>query len=282
MPFIIDDIAVAAVTAEAATAATGSVAAVEAGSVAAVEAGPVAAVEATTAELSVAAESTIATESTAAIDVVPEISNIAEVPTIEGDLICPETESTINVLDDAFFDEFPVSETSDIPLDNTGLDKNVFYDEFPSEISTDQNPVTESISESSQEINAPMSYEELCETRECGGSYKELKNEGWGWNDNPPHEIHHMPADSASHLEREEGPAIAIDYSDHQQTASCGSSREAKEYRAVQKELIENGDFRGALQMDIDDLHDKFGDKYDEAISQMLDYVDKLEQAGKI
>lgn len=91
-----------------------------------------------------------------------------------------------------------------------------------------------------------------------------------------------MPADSASHLEREDGPAIAIDYTDHQQTASCGSSRDAKEYRAVQKELIDNGDFRGALQMDIDDLRDKFGDKYDNAISQMLNYVEKLEQAGKI
>ena len=34
--------------------------------------------------------------------------------------------------------------------------------------------------------------------------------------------------------------------------------------------------------MDIDDLRDKFGDKYDDAIVEMLDYVDRLEQEGKI
>lgn len=254
----------AVVTTEAVTAAESSVA-----------------VEATTAELT-AAESTIATEATTALDVATEGSSLTEAPAIEGDFICPETENTIDLSDEAFVEEFPVPECSDIPSEIGELDDNVFYDEFPSEIPSEPNSFTETISNGSQEINTPKSYEEFCETRDCGGSYKDLKNEGWGWNDNPPHEIHHMPADSASHLEREDGPAIAIDYTDHQQTASCGSSREAKEYRAMQKELIDNGDFRGALQMDIDDLHDKFGDKYDEAISQMLDYVDKLEQAGKI
>ncbi len=282
MPFIVDDLAVAAVTAEAATAATETAGAVEAatGATTVETAISTTAAEATTtAELSEAAEST---RTISASDVVSESSTLADLPTIEGDLTCPGTVSNVDMLDSALVDEFPVYETSDLPSGTEGFNENVFYDEFPSKNSLDQNPVTETISESSQEINDPKSYEELCETRECGGSYKELKNEGWGWNDNPPHEVHHMPADSASHLEREEGPAIAIDYSDHQQTASCGSSREAKEYRAEQKELIDSGDFRGALQMDIDDLHDKYGDKYDEAISQMLDYVDKLEQAGKI
>jgi phosphoglycerate kinase len=91
-----------------------------------------------------------------------------------------------------------------------------------------------------------------------------------------------MPADSSSNLERHEGPAIVMDYNDHKQTASCGSSREAKEYRAAQKELIDQRKFKEALQMDIDDIHDKFGDKYDEAISQMLEHVDRLEKIGKI
>lgn len=40
--------------------------------------------------------------------------------------------------------------------------------------------------------------------------------------------------------------------------------------------------FREALQMDIDDIHDKFGDKYDDAINEMLEYVDQLEQEEKI
>lgn len=111
-----------------------------------------------------------------------------------------------------------------------------------------------------------------------GGSYKEVKENSEG----DTHEVHHMPADSASPLERNDGPAIKMEKEDHRQTASCGNSREAREYRAQQQELIEQGKFREALQMDIDDIRDKFGDKYDDAIAEMLEYVDKLEQEGKI
>ncbi len=111
-----------------------------------------------------------------------------------------------------------------------------------------------------------------------GGSYKDIKKDS----DGETHEVHHMPADSASHLERDDGPAIRMEKEDHRQTASCGNSREAREYRAKQKELIDQGKFREALQMDIDDIHEKFGDKYDEAIAEMFEYVDKLEAEGKI
>ena len=111
-----------------------------------------------------------------------------------------------------------------------------------------------------------------------GGSYSEVKKNSNG----EKHEVHHMPADSASHLERGDGPAIKMDKCDHRQTASCGHSREAIEYCKIQKELIEQGKFREALQMDIDDIRDKFGSKYDDAISEMLEYVDKLEMEGKI
>lgn len=111
-----------------------------------------------------------------------------------------------------------------------------------------------------------------------GGSYAEVKKHS----DGETHEVHHMPADSASFLERNDGPAIKMEKSDHRQTASCGSSREAREYQAAQKELIEAGKFREALQMDIDDIREKFGDKYDLAIAEMLQYVDELEAEGKI
>lgn len=106
-----------------------------------------------------------------------------------------------------------------------------------------------------------------------GGSYGELKKEGHGWNHEPPQEIHHMPADEASPLDRNDGPAIAMDYEDHRQTASCGNSREAQEYRAKQKELIAEGKFAEAMQMDIDDIRDKFGSKYDDAIAEMKEYA---------
>jgi hypothetical protein len=115
-------------------------------------------------------------------------------------------------------------------------------------------------------------------TEKKGGSYRDVKKTS----DGEIHEVHHMPADSASYLERDDGPAIRMEKEDHRQTASCGSSREAREYRELQKELIEQGKFREALQMDIDDIHEKFGDKYDDAIAEMNEYVDKLEQEGII
>ena len=34
--------------------------------------------------------------------------------------------------------------------------------------------------------------------------------------------------------------------------------------------------------MDIDDIHSKFGDKYDKGIGEMLEYVNELDKAGKI
>lgn len=117
------------------------------------------------------------------------------------------------------------------------------------------------------------------EIRRTGGSYDSLD---WGWKDTPPHEKHHMPSNASSHLETGDGPCIAMEYEDHVQTASWGNSRDARAYAAVQKELIEQGRFREAMQMDIDDIHSKFGDKYDVAIAQMLEYVDELERNNKI
>jgi len=91
-----------------------------------------------------------------------------------------------------------------------------------------------------------------------------------------------MPSNIASHLETKDGPAIRMEKENHRKTASCGSSREAKEYQAEQKKLIDEGKFREAIKMDIDDIREKFGNKYDNAISEMLEYVDKLEAEGRI
>lgn len=115
-----------------------------------------------------------------------------------------------------------------------------------------------------------------------GGCYGELRAEGHGWNHEPPEEVHHMPSCESSPLERNDGPAIAMDYEDHRETASCGNSREAQEYRAEQARLIKEGKFEEAMQMDIDDIHDKFGDKYDEGIQQMKDYVETLKEEGRV
>lgn len=111
-----------------------------------------------------------------------------------------------------------------------------------------------------------------------GGRFGDIFKEGEG----NTKEVHHMPADSTTKLERGDGPAIKMDKADHRETASCGNSTEAQEYRAQQKQLVSEGKVREAIHMDIDDIHEKFGDKYDDAISQMLDYVDQIEKEGKI
>lgn len=126
--------------------------------------------------------------------------------------------------------------------------------------------------------NADAGADEAEQPEKKGGSYRDVKKTS----DGETHEVHHMPADSASNLETDDGPAIKMEKADHRQTASCGNSKEAREYRAAQKELIEQGKFREALQMDIDDIREKFGDKYDDAIAEMMEYVDKLEAEGKI
>jgi len=118
-----------------------------------------------------------------------------------------------------------------------------------------------------------VSRQEVDETRKSGGTYGELKEQWSGnlENSDPPHEIHHMPANSTNGLETADGPAIVMEKGDHQETASWGNSREAREYRAHQSELVKQGKFEEAMQMDVDDLHDKFGSKYDDAIAQMKD-----------
>lgn len=111
-----------------------------------------------------------------------------------------------------------------------------------------------------------------------GGAYRNvrpLKDE----------EIHHMPASEASHLLPLDSPAIRMSKEDHAKTASYGTLREAAEYRKAQRKLIVEGKFSEAMQMDIDDIHAKFGDKYDLGIKQAQEYVSKLKvskRTGKL
>lgn len=85
--------------------------------------------------------------------------------------------------------------------------------------------------------------------------------------------VHHCPADSINGLTTYSGPAIKMLVEDHKKTASYGSSTSAQQYRNKQKELINNGQFDKAMQMDVDNLRNLFGSKYDKAIAQMIDYA---------
>lgn len=162
-----------------------------------------------------------------------------------------------------------VNNSKDFPI----FGKDIKSDSVSSFDEADKNLYsTENFNEETKKIkNEGDSIKE--ENEKLGGSYGEVFKEGQG----DMYEVHHMPADNVNGLERKDGPAIKMDKEDHRETASCGNSMEAREYRAQQKELIDQGKFREAVQMDIDDIRDKFGSKYDEAISEMLKYVDKLE-----
>ncbi|WP_341405416.1 phage portal protein family protein [Luteolibacter soli] len=92
----------------------------------------------------------------------------------------------------------------------------------------------------------------------------------------PGRESHHMPADSVSPIPREQGPSISMKEEHHWVTESNGSSKKAKAYRARQKALIEQGRFREAQQMDIDDVRSKFGDEYDGLMQEMQGYTTKI------
>lgn len=207
--------------------------------------------------------------------------------------IKPEKEMSVKELNDAVKEEFDKVSNETVAWDSVDdSEKKLLSDEEKQNIKED----TEA-NKYSNEFDAGKETTEYTEKGlkeyntgdriefeyKGGGSYKELKNVETDEDGHiSPKEKHHVPADSASELDRDDGPCILMDVKDHRQTASWGNSKEAREYRAKQKELIDEGKFREALQMDIDDIREKFGDKYDDAISEMKQYVDKLESEGRI
>jgi hypothetical protein len=69
------------------------------------------------------------------------------------------------------------------------------------------------------------------------------------------------------------GPCVLITITDHQKTASWGSSTAAINYRAQQLNLLKQGKYGAAQTMDINDLKAKVGGKYNTAISRMVSYT---------
>ena len=63
-----------------------------------------------------------------------------------------------------------------------------------------------------------------------------------------------------------------METADHALTASYGPFEYAAASRSTTS-LTESGRFMDALQMDIDNIRNLFGSKYDEGIQQMLDYI---------
>jgi RHS repeat-associated protein len=100
-------------------------------------------------------------------------------------------------------------------------------------------------------------------------------------------ESHHMPADSVSDIPREKGPAIQMEPPDHAETMSHGSQgAPGAEFRAKQRELIEQGKHRDAMAREVKDVRRvarEAGEprKYNNAMRQMLEYAKSLFQFQK-
>ncbi|MCW1429589.1 hypothetical protein [Novosphingobium sp. JCM 18896] len=86
------------------------------------------------------------------------------------------------------------------------------------------------------------------------------------------YESHHIPGDAVTSLSRGDGPTIAMTKEDHRKILTSLKTKEADQFRAAQRDLIAKGDFRAAMQMDIDLVRKEFGSRYDDGIEQMLQY----------
>ncbi|VTY04951.1 Putative deoxyribonuclease RhsC [Prevotella melaninogenica] len=100
-----------------------------------------------------------------------------------------------------------------------------------------------------------------------GGSYSSVRSSNIGG------EVHHTPANSINGLSHGEGPSIWMETTDYRMAYSHGwQGKEGALYRQTQLDLINQGKFADAIQMDIDDILSSFGSKYDSSINEMLDY----------
>jgi hypothetical protein len=83
-------------------------------------------------------------------------------------------------------------------------------------------------------------------------------------------------------LTKNEGPAIYMPKEDHMRTASWGSSDKAIAWRQKQRDLVEQGKFMEAMEMDIQDIRNKFPDgRYEKGLKQALEYAKQLDP-GKL
>ncbi|MEV7179370.1 DUF6531 domain-containing protein [Kitasatospora sp. NPDC093679] len=113
-----------------------------------------------------------------------------------------------------------------------------------------------------------------------GGSHYSLRPSNWtDGSDTNSYERNHIPArDSylgvgSGKLGYGAGPAIRMDYDDHRDFISTGSSAESIAWRAKQRSLIRQGKFDVAMKMDIGMIRKIHGTKYDKAIAEMVTHM---------
>ncbi|WP_288065536.1 hypothetical protein [Herbaspirillum sp.] len=94
---------------------------------------------------------------------------------------------------------------------------------------------------------------------------------------------HHMPANDASPLKHNEGPAIQMAPGDHSKTASNGQMPGSIAYRNAIESLLSQGKWRDAMAIEIRDVRKVAkgaGEtkRYNEAMLEMLEYFKCLEK----
>ncbi|WP_428897781.1 hemagluttinin repeat-containing protein [Parelusimicrobium proximum] len=96
-------------------------------------------------------------------------------------------------------------------------------------------------------------------------------------------EVHHLIADAVSDLKTGAAPGISMPKADHLQTPSHGSNPFSNFYRGNQRNLINQGNYQGALNMDTSSIGTTFPDgRYNRGIQQSQSYLNFLEKSGNI
>lgn len=111
-----------------------------------------------------------------------------------------------------------------------------------------------------------------------GGSHGDVRGRTDGG------EVNHIPAWDSYKGEIDlgygEGPGVWMTAKDHGKLKSTGSSADAVKHRAKQRELISQGRFDEAVEMDVSDIKQQFPDgRYDDYIVQMRNYISRLDRA---
>jgi hypothetical protein len=109
-----------------------------------------------------------------------------------------------------------------------------------------------------------------------GGSYRNVRGGATGG------EVNHIPPQDAYigeiGLSEGEGPSIWMTEEDHRRVLSTGSSNEAISHRAAQRDLIRQGRYADAVELDIRNIETTFPDgRYKPAIRQLRAYIESLD-----
>lgn len=100
---------------------------------------------------------------------------------------------------------------------------------------------------------------------QLGGAFRDIHGM-------PGYHAHHNLGRAISPLSVGDGPSIAMLAKDHQTLVSSRAGKAAEAFRKEQADLLSKGDIEGAIQLDINDIKKRFGNRYDDSIAQMLKY----------